>query len=61
MITRVRNGRTELVPPDDGYRSHEGEFIVCENDWHDNHQLRSVCPECKEICPGKFNYASAPS
>jgi len=48
--TRIRNGITELEPPGEGYLSHQGKLICCENDWHDNHKLGSNCPECDEKC-----------
>lgn len=50
VLTRIRNGREELVPPVSGYRTHSGEPTKCENDWHDNHSGDDACPECGENC-----------
>jgi len=50
VSTRWRNGRLELVPPVAGYKTHEGKPTTCENDWHDNHDPGSTCPECGDIC-----------
>ena len=48
--TRIRNGVRELVPPKGGYKSHGGDPLDCENDWHDNHTPGSQCPECGAEC-----------